>query len=131
MKRLLSLSLAVLLLFLALLSLAACGGISGEYVSENGFLTYEFTSKRLITSNEYTEFETVYTYEIQKNGSARYILLTLEGYEYDGEDADVAAYVEAQNAALEGKTSKPDRQYYAENEDGTIKIGTITFVKKD
>ena len=131
MKRLLSLFLAVLLLSLSLLSLTACGGLSGEYVSETGFLTYEFTSKKLIARDKYTEFATVYTYEIQKNGSARYILLTLEGYEYDGEDADVAAYVEAQNAALEGKTSEPVRQYYAENEDGTIKIGTITFVKKD
>ena len=131
MKRILSLALAVLLLTLSLLSLAACGDLSGKYVSQSGFLTYEFSAKKLVTSDEYTEYSTVYTYEIQKNGSARYIALTLEGYEYDGTDADVSDYVAKLNAALEGKTNEPVRQYFAENEDGTIKIGTVIFVKKD
>jgi len=131
MKRSLSLILSILLLSLSLLSLTACGGLSGEYVSQSGFLTYEFTAKKLVTTDEYTDFKTVYSYEIQKNGSARYILLTLEGYEYDGTDADVSAYVASLNEALEGKTNEPVRQYYVENEDGTIKIGTTTFVKKD
>ena len=68
---------------------------------------------------------------MQKNGSTRYILLTLEGYEYDGDDASVTAYVAAQNAALEGKTQEAERLYYTEKADGTIKIGTLTFVKQD
>ena len=131
MKRILSLTLAVLLLSLSLLSLSACGGFSGKYVSQSGYLTYEFSARKLVVSDEYTDFETVYTYEVQKNGSTRYILLTLEGYEYDGTDASVSAYVASLNEALEGKTSEPVRQYFSENADGTLKIGTITFVKKD
>ena len=131
MKRFISLTLAVVMLSLSLFALASCGGMSGTYVSETGYLTYEFTARKLIKSDEYTEFDTVYTYEVQKNGSNRYILLTLEGYEYDGDDASVAAYVAAQNAALEGKTQEPQRLYYTEKADGTIKIGALTFVKQD
>ena len=131
MKRIFSLTLAILLLSLSILTLAACGGISGTYVSESGLFTYEFTSRELTKSDGYTEFQTVYSYEIEKNGSNRYIFLTLKEYVYDGEDAAVIAYVDAANKALEGKTAEPEKLFFAEGADGTLTVGSLKFVKQD
>lgn len=132
MKRLFSLFLAAFFLCLSLLSLSACGGVSGTYVSESGLLTYEFSARELVASDSYTEFDTVYSYKIEKNGGTRYILLTLKEYRYDGENTAVAAYVDAQNEALKGKEQAATRHYFANTEDGeNLEIGEIVFTRQD
>ncbi len=130
MKRFCSLFLAVLVLSLSILSLSACGGMSGTYISESGFLTYTFSSRELTVKDGYTDFDTVYTYEIEKTGSSRYILLTLKEYRYEGDNEAVAAYVEAQNQELQGKEQEAVRRYFAEDTNGVLTIGETKFVKQ-
>ncbi len=133
MKKIISLMLCATLLCLSLLSLAACGGIRGEYVSLTGNVTYEFvSSKKLKRIDPFLEHVAVYTYEIEKNGQNRYMVLTLDSYEYEGEDASVKAYVASLNEAL-AKAESPtvERYAYAEAESGLIVIGNITYQKKD
>ena len=131
MKRFLSLLLAALLLSATLLSLTACGGISGTYVSQKGAITYEISSKKVVYSDEFTEYDAVYTYEIEKIGSNRYLVLTLKEYVYDGEKQSVADYVKTLNAEIAKTEQKAERYSFMEAADGTYKIGQTTFIKKD
>ena len=131
MKRIVSTLLAVLLLSATLLSLASCGGIAGTYISQTGALTYEFSSKRVVYSDAFTEYDTVYTYEIEKNGSSRYLLLTLEEYTYDGDKQAVKDYVKTLNEELSKTQPKTERYSFIEAADGTYKIGSTTFIKEN
>ena len=132
MKRLLSLLLAALLLTAALLSLASCGSdVKGTYLSENGYYTYEFSRRELTVYNKLEEFGKLYSYKIDELSGNRYLFLTLKEYVYEGENASVAAYVEALNKGLEGTEQKEERIYFAETKEGKIKIGSTLFVKQD
>lgn len=130
MKRFFSLFLAALALSLSLFSLSACNDFAGTYVSKSGVLTYTFTTNELTTEDAYTEYATVYSYTIEKSGSARYLVLTLKGYAYDGDNEAVAAYVTAQNKELAGKKQEPVRRFFSEQSDGSIKVGEIDFIKQ-
>ena len=131
MKRFFSIFLAALLLSVSIFSLSACGGMSGTYISKSGALSYTFSSRELTVKDVYTDFDTVYTYKIERVGSASYIFLTLKEYAYGGDNESVKAYVEAQNKALEGKEQKEERRFFAEDANGVLTIGETEFVKQD
>ena len=131
MKRILCTLLAVLLLSATVLSLSSCGGISGTYVSQTGAITYELSSREIVTSNQFTEYQAVYSYKLEKNGSNRYIVLTLKEYVYDGDATIVADYVKALNAEIAKTEQKAERIAFIEAADGTYKIGSTTFIKQD
>lgn len=131
MKKLLTLLLSVALLATSLFALTACGGISGTYVSQAGSIRYEFSSKEVVRTDAFLDYETVYTYEMEKSGNSRYLLLTLKEYTYDGEDKAVADYVKSLNDAIAGKEQKAERLVFLETAEGTVTIGKISFIKED